>query len=210
MFATVNATIYAPGQWEAGQAQREEFWALLAAQPGARGAIRVDTGASRVLNLLVWEQEAQWVASRPVMEPAGARLMIPLFATPLQQLGMGEVVRNTLTAGAAPGYARLVEATWGPGQWVAGQAARDELLALQMQQSGCRGSLSVDIGADQRLLLQCWDSAAQYEAAQAVLGPATVRLIRPFLTHAIGKHLTAPGRIHGEGAVVYDSLTPRA
>ena len=201
MFAMVNATIYAPGQWEAGQAQREEFWALLAAQPGMHGALRLDAGASRFLNLLVWEQQAQWAASRPVVEAAGARLTIPLFATPLQQLGAGEVVRNTITPGATPGFARLGESTYALDRLAAGQAQVDEFWAIRAALPGFLGTIEVDAGAGRSLALSLWASAAQQQAAAPTLAPAVERLLAPLLA--------APQRVLGLGAVVYDSLTTR-
>jgi len=101
MFAIVGETVYAPGQWAAGQAQLDEFWALRAAQPGFRGALQVDEGGGRYLTLLLWDSQAQWEAAHPLLSAAAARLLAPLRAGPTQPLGAGTVVYDTLTASVA-------------------------------------------------------------------------------------------------------------
>jgi heme-degrading monooxygenase HmoA len=91
---------YAPGQWVAGQAQTEEYFALRAQQPGYRGTLGFDVGTERRLMVIGWESEAQFAASRAVLVllvPAAARLVAPLFVAPPRHIGDGTVAYDSLT-----------------------------------------------------------------------------------------------------------------
>ena len=99
-YARLAEVTYAPGQRDAGQAQVEEYVALRAQQPGFRGSMGIDMGAERRLVLVCWASQAQFAAAQPVLGPAAARLLAPLFGAPARQLGDGAVVLDTLTTRA--------------------------------------------------------------------------------------------------------------
>ena len=95
-YAVLAAVTYAPGQQEAGLAGAEEYRALVDRQAGARGAIFIDAGAGRQLVLRLWASEAEQQASSAMLRAAFARLVAPWQSAPLQWLGAGTVVRDTV------------------------------------------------------------------------------------------------------------------
>lgn len=200
MYAVVAETSVAPGAQDAHRHYFAEVAALSAERPGFHGALRVDAGAGRQLDFGVWETWDAWQAGQPVLESYRARMGLAPVAS-RAVLGMGAVLFNTLTAGEIPSCAIISEITYAPGQWDAGRAQTEEYFALRAQQPGYRGTLGIDVGAERRLMLICWESEAQFAASRSVLIPAAARLVAPLFA--------APPRHIGDGTVAYDSLTSR-
>ncbi len=201
MVAFVRESVVTPENQAAYRARSAEFAAVRAQQPGFQGALQLDAGAGRSLQLILWESPAAQRAAQPTLQPTLDRVQA-LWATPGLLLATGEVLRDTIAAGAAPKFARLGESTWQSGQWVAGQAQVNEFWAIRAALPGFLGTIEVDAGAGRSLALSLWASAAQQQAAAPTLAPAVERLLAPLMA--------APQSVLGLGAVVYDSLTTRA
>ena len=201
MVAFVRESVVTPENQAAYRARSAEFAAVRAQQPGFQGALQLDAGAGRSLQLILWESLAAQLAAQPVVQPTLDRVHA-LWATPGLLLGTGEVLRNTITTGTASGFARLGESTYALDRLATGQAQVDEFWAIRAALPGFLGTIEVDAGAGRYLSLSLWASAAQQQAATPTLPSAVERLLAPLFA--------APQRVLGLGAVVYDSLTTRA
>lgn len=67
-------------------------------------------------------------------------------------------------------------------------------------QPGYRGSLSVDLDMDRRLIVNLWQDQAHSDAARTALGPTVGRLLGPMLVQ--------PSKIIGVGPVLALDLPP--
>ena len=94
MFAVVREATLDPEKRRQGQAQIDEFAALVARQPGYAGLVGVDAGDGRTLTLTLWESEAHATASVAVTAPEAQRLIGPLWTTPPQIIAQGPVLRS--------------------------------------------------------------------------------------------------------------------
>jgi len=97
MFGVVRETTVDPVKWAKGHAQREEFYAMRAQQPGYQGSIGVGADNDRVVTVTLWDSEEQWEAVRPTLNAAAERLLAPLWASPSQILSSGPVVQDEVT-----------------------------------------------------------------------------------------------------------------
>jgi len=93
MFAVVREATYDSDKKARGGKQIEEFARIRAQQPGYRGTVTVDAGSGRTLTIALWETEQQQAASEK-LGPEAQRLMAPLWTTPAQVIGSGEVIHN--------------------------------------------------------------------------------------------------------------------
>src|SRR5688572_19724656 len=96
MFAVVRETTYDPDKLRRGQAQLEEFAALLVRQPGYAGVVGVDARDGRTLTVTLWESDQQAEAARAVLEPEAQRLLAPLSTVPSRPIAQGPVLRTDL------------------------------------------------------------------------------------------------------------------
>ena len=94
MFAVVREATYDSDKKARGSKQMEEFARIRAQQPGYRGTVTVDAGSGRTLTIALWETEQQQQAASEKLGPEAQRLMAPLWTTPAQVLGSGEVIHN--------------------------------------------------------------------------------------------------------------------
>ena len=96
MFAIVRESTLNADRMRQGQAQIEEFAALLARQPGYAGIVGVDAGDGRTLTVTLWESEAHDQAARAALEPEAARLLGALWTAPSRVIAQGPVLRTDL------------------------------------------------------------------------------------------------------------------
>jgi hypothetical protein len=96
MFATVRESTLNSDKMRQGQAQIEEFAALLARQPGYAGIVGVAAGDGRTLTVTLWESEAHATTARGVLEPEAKRLLDPLWTVPPRVIAQGPVLRTDL------------------------------------------------------------------------------------------------------------------
>lgn len=95
-YARLVANTFAPGQ-PTTRAQADEYRLLTDGQPGARGAIFVATDNGPLFVLRLWASAAQQDAAAPLLREAFDRLIAPQLAAPMQALGAGTIVRDTVT-----------------------------------------------------------------------------------------------------------------
>ena len=96
MFAVVREATYDSDKKVRGSKQVEEFARIRAQQPGYRGTVTVDAGSGRTLTIALWETEQQQQAASEKLGPEAQRLMAPLWTTPAQVIGSGEVIHNDI------------------------------------------------------------------------------------------------------------------
>jgi heme-degrading monooxygenase HmoA len=96
MYAAIVESSYRPGQ-EAGEREHQQALALMAAQPGYRGALMLDAGEGRRLAVSLWESAAARQAA--TADPAIRRFMAQLAerqATPTRLVAAGAVTASDL------------------------------------------------------------------------------------------------------------------
>ena len=96
MFGVVRESTFDVVKKAGASKQVEEFARIRAQQPGYRGAVTVDAGDGRTLTILLWETEEQNQAASAKITPEAERLMGPIWKTPSQVIGSGEVIYNDL------------------------------------------------------------------------------------------------------------------
>jgi hypothetical protein len=97
MYAVLREATYDVEKKSRASKQVDEFARIRAEQPGYRGVVTVDIGDGRTLTVALWDTEAQNKAASAKVAPEAERLMGPLWTTPSQVIGSGEVIYNDLT-----------------------------------------------------------------------------------------------------------------
>ncbi|HJQ86741.1 MAG TPA: hypothetical protein VJ820_04675 [Propionibacteriaceae bacterium] len=85
---------------------------------------------------------------------------------------------------------------------LAGSAAPEQFDQIHRTQPGYVGTIVVDLQAGRRLVLNLWESEEDSAAALSVVGPKSVRLLEPFMSHA--------SELVGAGTVISTDLVPRS
>lgn len=96
-------------------------------------------------------------------------------------------------------YAVLREATYDTEKKARGSKQIEEFARIRAQQTGYRGTVTVEAGDGRTLTLALWESQEQQEAASTTLAPEAQRLMAPLWT--------TPARIVGSGEVIQNDLT---
>jgi hypothetical protein len=94
MYAVVRVNTWDQEKQTGAADDVAEFDRIHGRQPGFLGSLVVDLGEGRTAILNLWESEEQATAALPVVGPAVARLLEPLFADPSQLVGTGEVIQG--------------------------------------------------------------------------------------------------------------------
>ncbi len=98
-------------------------------------------------------------------------------------------------------YAIIRKNTYHPGELAQAGSALGEFQALHAAQPGYAGSIDIDIGQGQRVIVNLWQTEQDARAGQAVLVPHVRRLIEPLMA--------APSQLLGSGEVAATDLTRR-
>lgn len=101
MYAVVRVNTWDQAKRADAAADVAEFDHIHGQQPGFLGSLVVDLGEGRNAILNLWESEEQATTALPVVGPAVARLLEPLFAEPSQLVGTGQVIQGTELVRAA-------------------------------------------------------------------------------------------------------------
>jgi len=98
-------------------------------------------------------------------------------------------------------YAIIRKNTYDPGKLAQARPALTEFQALHAAQPGYAGSIDVDTGRGQRIIVNLWHTEQDARAGMTVLVPHVERLLGPLLT--------GPSQLIGSGEVAASDLTPR-
>src|SRR5215213_7260942 len=96
-------------------------------------------------------------------------------------------------------FAVVREATYDTEKKASGSSQVVEWARVRAQQSGYRGSVTVDAGDGRTLTVALWDSEQEQQAASATLAPEAERLMGPLWK--------IPARIIGSGEVLHNDVT---
>jgi hypothetical protein len=96
-------------------------------------------------------------------------------------------------------YAIIRKNTYDPAKLAEAGPALTEFQGLHAAQRGYAGSIDVDAGDGQRIVVNLWQSEQEARAGQTVLVPHLQRLIEPLMT--------GPSQLVGFGQVAASDLT---
>jgi hypothetical protein len=94
MYAVVRVNTWDRAKQADAAADVADFDDIHGQQPGFLGSLVVELGEGRNAILNLWESEEHATAALPVVGPAVARLLEPLFAEPSQLVGTGDVIQG--------------------------------------------------------------------------------------------------------------------
>ena len=98
-------------------------------------------------------------------------------------------------------YAIIRKNTYDPGKLAQAGPALAELQALHAAQPGYAGSIDVDTGHGQRLIVNLWHTEQHARAAMTVLLPHVQRLLGPLMA--------GPSQLLGAGEAAATDLPPQ-
>jgi hypothetical protein len=98
-------------------------------------------------------------------------------------------------------YAIIRKNPYDPGKLAQAGPALAEFQALHAAQPGYAGSIEVDTGQGQRIIVNLWQTQQDARAGMTVLVPHVERLLRPLMA--------GPSELVGSGEVTPTDLTPR-
>jgi hypothetical protein len=98
-------------------------------------------------------------------------------------------------------YAIIRKNTYDPGKLAHAGPALAEFQALHAAQPGYAGSIDVDAGQGQRLIVNLWHTEQHARAAMTVLTPHVQRLLGPLMAD--------PSQLLGAGEVATTDLPPQ-
>ena len=98
-------------------------------------------------------------------------------------------------------YAIIRKNTYDPGQLAQAGPALAEFQALHAAQPGYAGSIDVDTGQGQRIIINLWQTQQDARAGMTALIPHVERLL--------GRLMAGPSELLGSGEVATTDLTPR-
>jgi hypothetical protein len=98
-------------------------------------------------------------------------------------------------------YAIVRKNTYDPGKLAEAGPALAEFQALHAAQPGYAGSIDIDSGHGQRLIVNLWHTEQHARAGMTVLIPHVQRLLGPLMA--------CPSQVLGSGEVAASDMTPR-
>jgi hypothetical protein len=98
-------------------------------------------------------------------------------------------------------YAIIRKNTYDPGKLAQAGPALAEFQALHAAQPGYAGSVDIDTGHGQRIIINLWQSQQDARAGMTVLVSHVERLLGPLMA--------GPSELVGSGEVATTDLTPR-
>jgi hypothetical protein len=98
-------------------------------------------------------------------------------------------------------YAVIRKNTFDPDQLIHAEGTLAEFRRLHAAQPGYAGSIEIDAGAAQSLIVNLWETEQDAQAGMAVLGPHVRRLLKPLMTD--------PSQLIGAGQVTAADLPLR-
>lgn len=97
-------------------------------------------------------------------------------------------------------YAIIRKNTFSPGKLAQAGPALAEFQALHTAQPGYVGSIDIDVGQGQRVVVNLWQTEQDARSGQTILLPHVRRLLEPLMT--------GPSQLVGSGEVAASDLTP--
>jgi hypothetical protein len=96
-------------------------------------------------------------------------------------------------------YAIVRKNTYNPARLAQAGHALEEFQALHAAQPGYAGSIDIDAGRGQRIIVNLWQTEQDARAGQTVLAPQVQRLLEPLMA--------GPSQLIGSGEVATSDLT---
>ena len=96
MQAVLRINTYDPAKLAEQSDQLAEFDRIHAAQPGYLGTVTVDLGQGRRFLLNLWDTDEHRQDALAALGPAVEELVNPLFNSPSELIGVGEVISTDL------------------------------------------------------------------------------------------------------------------
>lgn len=96
-------------------------------------------------------------------------------------------------------YAIVRKNTYNPAKLGQAKHALEEFQALHAAQPGYAGSIDIDVGQGQRIIVNLWHTEQHARAGQTVLAPHVQRLLEPLMA--------GPSQLIGSGEVATSDLT---